>query len=255
MKRVMTKNLYALSAVAALGGATLAVPTLASAEVTGNIGVFSDYVLRGNTGGLEDDDAALQGGFDYAHESGFYAGYWGSSLSYSSPENDPDKVDPVNGFENDIYAGYATDLGPVSLDAGLIYYYYLNVDDSDAVEVAASVGFGPVSLGAKYLTDDVAWGNEGDTYITLSGGTDIGAGFSVGATLGYYVYTKDGEFIAETADSESSGFKHLDLSLSHPVGDTGADMSITYIIGGEDRVGQELPDAMVLGLSYGFGVM
>ena len=56
---------------------------VAHADVTGNIAVVSKYVLRGITNDTESDTATLQGGFDYAHSSGVYVGYWGSGLDYA----------------------------------------------------------------------------------------------------------------------------------------------------------------------------
>lgn len=253
MKHVMTKNLYALSAVVALGGSALTVPAPADAEVSGNIGVVSNYVLRGITAAMENDGTAVQGGLDWAHASGVYAGYWGSSLSYADASGDPDAPYAESGFENDLYAGYAGSVGDFSYDVGAIYYHYMSIDDADAPELAASVGWGPVSLGAKYLLDDVVWGNEGDTYLTLSGGTPLPADFEFSATLGYYLYTDEGEFISATEND--SAFRHLDLTLSHPIGETGADMSVTYVLGGEDRQGNEQEDTVVLGVSYGFDAM
>src|SRR5215210_5001131 len=48
--------------------------------LTGNIGVFSQYIFRGLT--QTDKDPALQGGFDYSHRSGFYVGTWASNISW-----------------------------------------------------------------------------------------------------------------------------------------------------------------------------
>jgi uncharacterized protein (TIGR02001 family) len=62
-----------------------ATPLTAQAELAGNIGVHSKYLLRGI--GLENDNTAVQGGIDYTHESGFYAGWWGSNLGYSYNTN------------------------------------------------------------------------------------------------------------------------------------------------------------------------
>lgn len=229
------------SAVALLAGAVV-VP--AQAELSGNIGVVSEYVFRGITNAPENDDAAVQGGLDWAHDSGFYLGYWGSSLGYSD--------ESAGGFESDFYGGYAGSLGPVSYDAGLVYYHYTNIDDADVPEFAASVGMGPVSLGVAVLLDDVVWGNEGDAYWTLGFEHALPKGFGFAATAGFYTYEDSGEYIASS--TESSGFRHLDLSLSHPIGNTGADVSLTYIVGGEDRDGVEQDDAVVLGLNYNFDI-
>jgi hypothetical protein len=66
------------------------------------------------------------------------------------------------------------------------------------------------------------------------------------------MYEKNGKYLPETAASESSGFRHLDLTVTHPLGKTGLDMSVTYIVGGQDRYGVDQKDTMVLGLSGAF---
>lgn len=244
MKKMKTSAF--LSAVAlSMGSSLYAVD--ARADWSANIGVFSQYVLRGITNNAEDDSVAIQGGVDYAAESGLYAGYWGSSLDYSSGAVDSNG----DGFENDFYAGYAGSAGMLNYNLGLIYYAYLNVNDSDAAEVAGSLGVGPVTLGAKYLTKDVAWGNQGDTYWTLAYGTELPKGFKFNALLGYYTYEDKGKFISSS--TEDAGFRHLDLTLAHPIGETGADASITYVVGGEDRNGVNQDDAIVFGVKYAFG--
>jgi uncharacterized protein (TIGR02001 family) len=242
----MTIAIKPLAVATALSVASMAAAIApAQAELSGNIGVFSKYVLRGITNVPENDGAAIQGGVDWAHDSGFYLGYWGSSLDYADEGS-------ASGFENDFYGGFAGSVGDISYDIGLIYYYYLNISDANAPEIAASVGYGPVSLGMKYLADDVAWGNQGDIYWTLSGDMDIGMGWNLGGVLGYYTYETDGEFIPDVPEAESSAFRHFDVSLSHAIGETGADFGLTYIFGGDDRFGNEQDNATVLSLTYGF---
>ncbi len=77
-------------------------------------------------------------------------------------------------------------------------------------------------------------------------------GFTFGANAGYYFYTKDGEFIAETADSEDGGFRDATVSLSHPLAAAGADMSLSYTIGGQDRAGEDIDDAFWGGVTWTF---
>jgi len=48
--------------------------------LTANVGVYSQYIFRGLT--QTDTRPAFQGGFDFAHESGFYLGTWGSNISW-----------------------------------------------------------------------------------------------------------------------------------------------------------------------------
>jgi len=241
-------SLRVLSVAVAASVAGLAAPLAAQADVTGNIGVYSKYVLRGITNAPENDNAAVQGGLDYSHASGFYAGYWGSSLSYATRTSEGGTT--PNGFENDIYAGYKFKAGPVDLNVGAIYYAYTQVLDSDAIEAVIAAGFGPVTVGAKYLTEDVAWGNSGDTYLTVDYAQDLPSEFKFAAQLGYYFYTDSGDFIATTA--EDSAFRHLNLTVSHPLGKSGANMGITYIVGGKDRQGVQQENAIVLALTTGF---
>lgn len=231
----------ALALAASLGSASLVTPMYAQAEVTGNIGVSSKYIFRGT---IENENAAVQGGLDYAHESGFYAGYWGSSLGYGD--------DGDNGFENDFYAGFSGEAGGLSYDAYLLYYYYESVDDADTPELGLSVGFGPVTAGLAYIIDDVVWANAGDIYLYLGYEADLPSDFSFSATAGFFSYEDSGEFEEDLGTTEDSGFKHLDLTLSHPLGSTGADMSITYMVGGQDRTGEDVENEVLLGLTFGF---
>lgn len=245
MKLLKSIRMYALAAVVACP-AVIASHS-AEAALSGNIGVFSKYIFRGSTNAAENNGTAVQGGLDYSHDSGFYAGYWASNLDYA------DATDPAQtGFENDFYAGFSGEAGSISYDVGVLQYYYMSIEDADALEVYGSLGYGPVSVGLTYSVDDVVWENGGDMYWTFSYETGLPKGFDFSATAGYFTYEETGEFI--TSSVSDSGLKHIDLSLSHPVGDTGADMSITYIIGGEDRDEVDQEDTVVLGLSYGFDI-
>lgn len=241
----MTSRLFSLTSAVLMGTAVL--PMTAQADLSGNAGVVSQYILRGITNTPEDSNAAIQGGIDWSNDNGLYAGYWGSNLGYNSTPKYS-----AQGFENDFYAGYSGMVGDVSLQAGLIQYYYVNVTDSDGTEFAGSVGIGPLSLGVISLLQDVAWGNQGDTYVTLGFDQPLPMNFTAGATAGYYFYSDNGKYIASSA--ESSAFRHLNLSLSHPIGNTGADVTLTYIVGGKDRNGTSQDNAMTLGVAYGFDI-
>lgn len=220
--------------------------TPAHAELTGNISVVSKYVLRGITNNTQSDTATVQGGFDYAHSSGIYAGYWGSGLDYA------DKGSAVTGFENDIYGGHKLKAGPVDLNFGLIYYVYNQVQNSDGLEVVVGVGIGGVAFTAKYLTDDLIWGNEGDIYWTANYAQRLPKDFKLAGSLGFYTYENSGKFESLLGTTENSAFRHLNFALSHPLGKSGADMSLTYVIGGKNRQGVDQRNALVLALSSSF---
>lgn len=241
----MNKRLLTLGATLVLAAATLSPPAMA--DLTGNVGVVSQYILRGITNSPEDDKAAIQGGFDWNDPSGFYLGYWGSNLGYNSSP-----TYTAQGFENDFYGGYNGSLGKVSYSVGAVQYYYVNVSHANGTEFTGSLGMGPLSLGVHSLLEDVAWGNKGDTYTTLSFSQDLPKGFSFSALAGYYFYKDSGTYIRSTRTG--GGFRDLDLTLSHPIANTGATMSLTYIIGGKDRDGVAQDNAMVLGFNYGFDI-
>lgn len=110
-------SLLAMMATLPLAGAVHAEE---ASPFTANVGIVSDYAYRGWS--QTDEKIALQGGFDYAHPSGLYAGVWGSSVSWL---NDIEtSKSPNNSVEIDFYAGYKGSAGPIGYDVGLLQYYY-----------------------------------------------------------------------------------------------------------------------------------
>lgn len=239
---------YALAASLAAPGMVLSANV--QAELSGNIGVVSKYMFRG---GEESGGPALQGGIDYGHESGIYVGWWASSLGYADTE---DEITNSTGVENNFYIGYGGEAGDFSYDATLNQYYYIDVEDSNATEIGFSVGWGPLGASLTYNVTDVAWSNSGDIYMTLGYDTALPYGFDFGAMLGYYFYDDDdaGNSKADFDTTESSNMQHLDLTLSRAIGDTGATMSVTYMVGGKDRGGEDIDDTLILGLLYEFDI-
>ena len=88
---VATASLVVTTAIAQtekMGGDTTTPAPAPAAEakpaepytLTANVGIFSQYIFRGLT--QTDAKPAFQGGFDFAHESGFYLGTWGSNISW-----------------------------------------------------------------------------------------------------------------------------------------------------------------------------
>jgi uncharacterized protein (TIGR02001 family) len=142
-------------------GSLLALSPLASAEFSGNVALTTDYVWRGMS--QTDEQPAIQGGFDYNHDSGFYVGTWASNVDF----DDGDQAH----IEIDLYAGFGGEFSNgLSWDAGAIYYAYPGVDDNrdyDYWEAYGSLGydFGPVAVtgGLNYSpnffgdSDDAIW--------------------------------------------------------------------------------------------------
>jgi len=245
-------NYKALTLIGMLG--LLSASNTYAVETSGNIGVYSKYILRGI--GTENDNTAVQGGIDMSFDNGFYLGWWASNLGYTSNKPGTDAY-TTNGFENDFYGGYTGSVGSwFGYTVGLLQYYYINVDDSDLTELILAADFKYVALQAQYLLSNGAWGNTGDIYWTLNGDYDIPRDFNLGFSLGYYTYDDDdaGNSKANLGTTQSSGFRHLNLTASHPIGKTGATMGLTYIIAGEDRAGIKYDNTAVLDLTYDFDI-
>ena len=65
-----------------------------ASPITANVTVTNNYIYRGIS--QSNSKPAIQGGFDYAHESGFYVGNWNSSISWiSDGYNTPSARRPI----------------------------------------------------------------------------------------------------------------------------------------------------------------
>lgn len=114
-KRLLACGLF-IPLVCATAGTALAEE---ASPVSGSVTLVSDYSFRGLA--QSNRKPALQGGIEYASAGGFYAGAWGSSISWLS-----DGQDSVSSnVELDGYAGYRGSWGEsVTYDAGFNYYWY-----------------------------------------------------------------------------------------------------------------------------------
>ena len=142
----MSSRLTVASGVLTLG---LLAASAAHAEVSGTLTLTSDYLFRGIT--QTDEKPALQGGLEWAHDSGVYAGAWGSSISWLS-DSDPDISSQV---ELDAYLGIRGDFGDsgVGWDVGAVHYWYpgsypAGFNKADTTELYAGLSWRV--LGAKY---------------------------------------------------------------------------------------------------------
>lgn len=123
----------------------------AQAQVTGNLGLTTDYRFRGIS--QTQNGLAVQGGVDYAHSSGFYVGNWNSSVSSQL-------FNGAAGVESDLYAGYKTEVTKgVTLDVGTMNYLYSKSFNPSGPayttnEVYAGVTYGPVTGKISYALSD-----------------------------------------------------------------------------------------------------
>ncbi|MDT8283543.1 MAG: TorF family putative porin [Gammaproteobacteria bacterium] len=171
---------------------------IATADLSANAGVFSNYIWRGVT--QTQDNAAGQGGIDYSHESGVYAGLWTSTIT--------------DGQEVDLYGGFAGEIDKFGYDLGFITYQFPKTPEFNFTEVNASASFGfdaaTISAGVAY-TVDAASGNDGGAFDT---GDVYGYGsldFPLGKTDvsiygGYYSFDND-------SSSNDLDYAHYGISV------------------------------------------
>jgi uncharacterized protein (TIGR02001 family) len=211
----MRKSIASLAVAAAL-----AYPALAAAQapasphtVTGNVGFFSQYIFRGLK--QTDSKPALQGGFDYAHSSGLYAGTWGSNVSWLSDSPG------ITGYtssslEWDFYGGYKGSIGDFGYDVGLLYYWYPGrvapgFTDADTLEAYGAVSWKWLTAKLNYSLGDETFGvpdSDGTYYLDLTANVPLGDKLAIQAHYGMQ------EFSGSANDANAS-YKDWKLGVTY----------------------------------------
>lgn len=177
----MRKSLYSVLALST----GLLLTTNAFAAVSGNIGGTSNYLWRGVT--QTNDSVAIQGGIDYSHDSGFYAGTWASNVDFGDDTS----------YELDLYAGYGGNITEdLSYDIGYLYYAYPDAE--------GSIDFGE-------LHGAITW-----KWFELSYSQVINAGDDVAAEP---LDNKDMSYLAATASFPLTDKLSLSLHYGYSSGD------------------------------------
>lgn len=160
---------------------------------TGNVTLASEYLYRGiaQTRGKP----ALQGGFDYAHASGLYAGLWGSNISWIG--------DAVSGasaaLEIDVYGGYKGSIdGDFGFDVGVLTYNYpgsgkpSGAAKPDTTEIYGALSWKWLTLKYSHSTTSLfGWTKpdgsktKGSGYLELNAAYDLGEGWGITGHVGH----------------------------------------------------------------------
>jgi uncharacterized protein (TIGR02001 family) len=183
-----------------------AAPATPEHTLTANAGLFSEYIFRGisQTAGKP----ALQGGFDYAHSSGFYLGTWASNASWLQDFG----LYSRSSLEWDFYGGYKGSFADdFSYDVGLLYYYYPGtaypgVTKADTFEGYVGVGWKWLSAKFSYNFKDyfgakpIGEGTDGTWYLDLSAAYPLGdSGVTLSAHYGILDVNNDGSGATEAS--------------------------------------------------------
>ncbi|WP_083919045.1 TorF family putative porin [Hydrogenovibrio halophilus] len=255
MKKTFPLKSLLVSMAVASSAAFSVAPATTQAEVTGNMGAVTQYYVFGLK---QTDAAAAQGGIDYAHDSGFYLGTWGSSLSNGGNNQ---------GVEYDFYGGWGGSFGDVDLGVGATYYGYSKDYKSDDNWWDSSYMEANLSLGYKFLSFDAAFGEHEAANEKVSGSTNKDQSYQRYALTASYeglsaTYGIGKNFVGTVnggAGAGSTDHSWYNITYSTSVADM-FDASISYIstdIDKNSKTGWDSDDdsALVFGVTKSFDIM
>ncbi len=196
--------------------------------LTGNFGLYSQYIFRGLT--QTNRDPALQGGFDLTHSSGLYVGTWLSNISWLT-DTPAATGYTSSSLEWDMYGGYRGTFGSSDFgyDVGLLQYYYPGKQNTTlfpgTVKADTLEGYGAVSwkwLSAKYSYSlgSKTFGvdsSRGTSYLDISANYPLTDKLSLQAHYGKQKFkgTIAGSAISNDANASYEDYK-LGLSYALP---------------------------------------
>ncbi|MDH3527350.1 MAG: TorF family putative porin [Gammaproteobacteria bacterium] len=202
-----------------IASALLAGSSAALAEISGNVSLLSDYAFRGVS--QTDEQIALQGGFDWSHDSGFYVGTWASNVD-SSFFNDPQ--DPQ--LEIDLYAGFGGELGNgISYDFGILHYDYPGADAADTDELYISGSMSGFTVSLNY-SDELAFVGSKESAYYLAAGYEMSLPQDFG--LSVHIGLSDGDAF-DPGKPTGLPDSIVDWSIGISKSVAGVDLGLTYV--------------------------
>lgn len=191
----MKKQMLAAALAASFLSPAFAADAPPPYTLTGNANLASDYRFRGISQTFK--LPAFQGGFDFAHESGFYLGNWNSSVSGLSYNNSA-------GLEMDLYGGYKKTIGDWGFDVGLLQYYY---PGGKIVNAAGNTKYDTLEIYGA-----VSW-----KFLTLKYSNTLTDYFGVKTATYGGACNKDGADCFGANPGNSKGSTYLELNASYEI--------------------------------------
>jgi uncharacterized protein (TIGR02001 family) len=223
LETAMNKKLITLAIAGAIASPLAAVAADAPAaphSFSGNFTLASEYLFRGI--GQTNRKPALQGGFDYAHRSGLYAGVWASNISWLS-DMSATGAKISSSVEIDVYGGYRGNItDDLGFDVGVLTYHYpgsypAGFVDADTTEVYVGLGWQWLSAKYSHVASSHIFGwtgtggerTRGSGYLELNAGYDLGDGWGINAHVGRQRIRHNGD--ASYTDWKLGVSKELDF--------------------------------------------
>lgn len=260
---MMIKSKSTLFAAALLAGTTAMAQTKAPEPdytLAYNVAAYTDYRFRGIS--QTSFNPALQGGVDFSHKSGFYAGAFASNVSWVKDFNGATK----GSYEIDLYGGYKGEIiKDLGFDVGLITYQYPS-NNSGAAGTPGAGAFSNASTNEWYaaVTYSVATlkysrsfgdflGNinsSGSQYLDLSATFDLGNGFALTPHLGRQTIPNQTGGLGDYTDYSLTLGKDFGNGLTVSAAAIGTNASKVFYT---DTKGRFLGKSqLVVGLKYSF---
>lgn len=190
-----TKLKHIVAAIAVASG-MMSTTAAADPTISGDMGVYSQYMWRGMQ---QTASPSVQGDLNLDSGMGLSANVWFGSLA-----------GPATEF--DFTVDYSGEVSGLSYSIGAIAFTYLNSGASNATEVYAGIGYGPVSATYYYA---VAGSWKKDAYIDLALGHSLG-GFDFGANFGFYLPSSSASNPTAFPTTKNE-LGHVDVSVSKDI--------------------------------------
>ncbi len=249
---------YTLTVLMGLGFTASITPAQAGdLELSGDMGVVSQYVWRGVT--QTTGKAAIQGDFS-AGIDGLSASVW---FSNDYPSSAP-QFGGRDVVEFDWTLDYSNSFGDSGLDysVGAIGYTYLYDSASNFPEVYAGLAYGPLSVTAYYNVKD-SYNNaylRGDTWVDIGLSTSI-KNFDISGSISYANWKKD-TVNRPTTSQFKNGFNLVTIGVSKDIEVAGMTMTpsltATVPVIGKDAAGNRsiygvtAKNEVVAGLNFAY---
>lgn len=209
---------------------------------SGSLGFFTDYRFRGISQTF--NESAVQGNFDWGHETGFYLGIWGSNVEFGA--------NGAGNTEFDIYAGVAREYWGITFDIGGIYYTYPGALESNALDYfeymfGMSYDFSLIEMGASvnYSPENTASSGNA-TYLSYDASIPLVSRLALTGHVGRQWITSHDAFTRPD---------YVDWSIGATYSTHGFDLSVTFIDTDLDTTecgGDTCDSEVVFGISRSF---
>ena len=240
----MKKTALSLITLALASGAAVAqtaAPAAPASTLSFNVGVVTDYRYRGIT--QSRNEAAVQGGVDYAHKSGFYVGAWASTIKWIADNSfnantggTRTGTDITGNMELDLYGGYNFDLAKdVTMDVGYLRYQYQgnNLEmtggtarsvygNANTNEIYTAITMGPITAKYSYSLGDLFGyvDSKGSGYFDLSANFEVIPSWTVTPHVGR-------QTVNFTAQGVNASYNDMSLTVTKDFG-KGLTTSLSY---------------------------